>query len=203
MINFQNIEESTNIILCMEQNVEEIFDEKQKIELKNYKYKPFETNLIISKIIYQIIISGILLILTIIALVYSFHGNKDYKTYRDFYIELNKNPPSDLSGLDSALYGYNKFWVDFGNYENSILISFLIFLIFYLLFEILSLLIHKNIIKLDYNNGFFYNLLLLVNIGFYILFKIFFPLFFFLFIFSILVINKMPMILIILHLKIV
>ena len=192
MINFENIGESSNIILCMEQNVEEIFDEKQKIELKNYKYKPFGTKLIISKIIYQIIFSGISFIVTIIAITYSFHGNKYYKAYRDYYIKLDKYPSTYLSALDSLLYGYNKFWVDFGNYENSILISFLIFLIFYLLFEILSLLIHKNIIKLDYNNGFFYNLLLLVNIGFYILFKIFFPLFFFLFIFSILVINKSP-----------
>ncbi len=191
MENFPNIGESTNIILCMEQNVEDFFNEKQKIELKNYKYKPFETKLIISKIIYQIIITGISIILTILSIVYSFHGNNDYKTYRDFYIELDKNPPLYFE-LNSLLCGYNKFWADFGNYENSILMSFLIFIIFYLLFEIFSLLIHNNIIKLDYKKGFFYNLLLLVNIVFYILFKIYFPLFFFLSIFSILIISKNP-----------
>ena len=100
----------------MEQNVEEIFDEKQKIELKNYKYKPFGTKLIISKIIYQIIFSGISFIVTIIAITYSFHGNKYYKAYRDYYIKLDKYPSTHYSALDSLLYGYNKFWVDFGNY---------------------------------------------------------------------------------------
>ena len=189
MLNFPSLNESTNIILCMEQDVEDIFDKKQKLELMNYKYKPFNTKRIISKIMYHIIISGISFIFTIIAIAFSFHGNKYYKAYRDYFIQLENN---SISGLDSILYGFNKFWVDFGNYENSILVSFLIFIIFYLLFEILSLLIHKNVIKLDYKNGLFYNLLILINMAFYFLFKIYLPLFFFLLIFSYIVLFNDP-----------
>jgi hypothetical protein len=190
-INFQNIMDSTNINLYIEQNEENFFDKKQKLELKNYKYKAFETKMIISKIIYFIIFSGISFISAIIAIVYSFHKNKYYKAYRDYFIYYY-NVASTSSSLIENLYGYNKLWVDFGNYENDILISFLVFIILFILFEIFSLLIHKNIIGLDYKNGFFYNILLLSNMIFYILFKIYLPLLFFLFIFSILIIAKKP-----------
>ena len=64
----------------------------------------------------------------------------------------------------------------FGDFENGILISLLIFIIFYLIFEILSLLIHKGVIKIDYQNGLFYQIIVFTNIIFYILFKIYFAL---------------------------
>ena len=64
----------------------------------------------------------------------------------------------------------------FGDFENGILISLLIFIIFYLIFEILSLLIHKGVIKIDYQNGLFYQIILFINIIIYILFKIYFAL---------------------------
>ena len=55
----QKFGQSSDIILCLEQNIEEILDDKKKVELQNYKYKAFDTKRIISKIILQIIFSGL------------------------------------------------------------------------------------------------------------------------------------------------
>ena len=175
---------SSDTIFCMEQIIEETLDEKDKQELNNYLYKAFDTKRIISKIIFNIIISGVSFIFSIIAISYSFSNNKYYKEYRDYFNEsdnININNNKNLEfGLVSILTGYTKFWCDFGNYEKSILVSFLVFIIIFLLFEIFSLLIHKNIIKLEYQRGFFYNFILLFNMAFYLIFKVFLPLFVFL-----------------------
>ena len=80
----------------------------------------------------------------------------------------------------------------FGDFENGILISLLIFIIFYLIFEILSLLIHKGVIKIDYQNGLFYQIIVFTNIIFYILFKIYFALAIFLIFYSLGVIVQSP-----------
>ena len=180
----QKFGQSSDIILCLEQNIEEILDDKKKVELQNYKYKAFDTKRIISKIILQIIFSGLSFIITIIAIVYSFNKNEYYKAYRVYFNEIDENFLTNISGFESLLPGYTKFWCDFGNYQNSIFVSFLIFVILYLLFEIFSLLIHKSVIKLAFQIGIFHNIIIWINMAFYFIFKVYFPLYLFLFIFS-------------------
>ena len=83
-------------------------------------------------------------------------------------------------------------WAEFGDSENALLISFLIFVILFLCFEIFSLLLHKIVIKIDYQNGIFYKLILYINIVFFVLFKIYLPLIIFSFIYSIIVLFVSP-----------
>ena len=174
----------SDIILCTQQNNEEILNQKQKIELETYKNKYFGSNRIISKIIFHIILSAISFVFTLISIIFSFHDNKYYKAYREYFIQIDKIYPTEILGLDSILTGYQKFWCEIGNLEYSILVSFLIFIFIFLVFEIFSLLIHKGTKQLDYQKGILYNFLLLLNMAFYIIFKIYFPLFIFLTIYS-------------------
>ena len=107
-------------------------------------------------------------------------------------LESEKEAESEDSILDSILPSFAIFWCDLGDFENGILISLLIFIIFYLIFEILSLLIHKGVIKIDYQNGLFYQIIVFTNIIFYILFKIYFALAIFLIFYSLGVIVQSP-----------
>jgi len=70
--NLPNFKESANVKICLEQDIEDFLNEKQKIELKDYKYKIFNTKRIVSKIWYQIIFTLLILIFSIIAIEYSF-----------------------------------------------------------------------------------------------------------------------------------
>ena len=166
-----NMAQSSDIILCLEKNKEELFDEKQKEELCNYKYKFINTKRIIAKIIYNIIIISFSVAFAILALVFSFGNNKHYKAYKKYIDQIDQ----------SLLTGYIKFYFSLGNFENYVLISFLLVGFIFLIFEIISLIIHKKKCNIKYN------LILFMNVIFYILFKIYFPLFLFLFIYSFLV----------------
>ena len=182
----------TDSILCLERNNEEILEEKEKTLLQNYKYKAFNTKRIISRIIMQIIMSSITIIFIIVTLSYSFKGNVYYKAYSDYLIQFDDYLSTGIISLNSALPTYTKFWAEFGNSENALLISFLIFVILFLCFEIFSLLLHKIVIKIDYQNGIFYKLILYINIVFFVLFKIYLPLIIFSFIYSIIVLFGSP-----------
>ena len=183
---------SNENILCLENTLEEILSPEDNKELTKYKYKPFKTSKIIARIIYNIIISSITIVFTIVNLAYGFKGNIYYKAYREYFVQIDEAYLTYLFGLESILPGYTQFWCDFGNFENGILVSFLIFTIFYLLFEIFSLLLHKSILSLSYQKGIFYQIILLTNIVFFFFFKIFFPLLLFSFIYSIFVLAKPP-----------
>ena len=108
------------------------------------------------------------------------HNNKAYKDYRDIII---LNPLSN----------YEIFWCDFGQYENGILISYFILLILVLLYEIVSLLIHYNVIKLEIGQNFFYKMIILINFTFEIIFVIYLFLLLYLFSLSILIVSKTPL----------
>ena len=166
-----NITQSSDIILCLEIKKEEIFDEKQKEELCNYNYKFINTKKIITKIIYNIIITSLAIAFTILAFVFSFSNNKYYKAYKEYFEQIDQN----------LLTSYIKSFFNLGNFENYFLISFLSVAIIFLIFDIISLIIHKKKGEIKYN------LMILMNIVFYILFKIFFPLLLYLFIYSFLV----------------
>ena len=72
-------------------------------------------------------------------------------------------------------------------------ISYLIFLIIFIVIEILSLLIHKNVIKIKIE-GFFHYLILGLNLLFYALFLIYTPLLVYLFVYCIIVSSVSPLI---------
>ena len=192
IINF-NLPEGGDVILCLESNNEHILDDKEKGYLFNFKKNEFNTEKrIISKFIAQIIYSGLIFILLIVNISYSFNRNIYYDAYRDYLLESEKEAESEDSILDSILPSFAIFWCDLGDFENGILISLLIFIIFYLIFETLSLLIHKGVIKIDYQNGLFYQIIVFTNIIFYILFKIYFALAIFLIFYSLGVIVQSP-----------
>ena len=182
----------TDSILCLERNNEEILEEKEKTLLQNYKYKAFNTKRIISRIIMQIIMSSITIIFIIVTLSYSFKGNDYYKAYSDYIIQFDEYLLTGILSINSALPTYTKFWADFGDSEKATLISFLIFVILFLAFEIFSLLLHKIVIKIDYQNGIFSKIILLINMIFFVLFKIYLPILTFSFIYSIIVLLVSP-----------
>ena len=181
---------SENRVICLQMNNEEILEDKDKALLQFYKYKEFDFKRIISRIILQIIYSGIQFILIIVLLCLSCNSNDYYKAYRDYLIEYDKLLSN--IGLDSLLPTYVYFWCDFGDIESDILISLLVFIIIYLGFEIFSLLVHKIVIKIDYNNGIFAKILLFANMIYYILFKIYLPLLVFLAIYTIVIFIYSP-----------
>ena len=66
--------EGGDFILCLESNNEHILDDKEKGYLSNFKKNEFDTEKrIISKFIAQIIYSGLIFILLIVNLSYSFN----------------------------------------------------------------------------------------------------------------------------------
>ena len=192
ILSFQ-LPEGGDVILCLECNNDHILDDKEKATLKYFKKNDFNTEKrIISKLILQIIYSGLIFILLIVNLSYSFNGNKYYTTFRDNLIESEKEATNGDLILDSILSSFAIFWCDLGDFENGILISLLIIIILYLIFEIISLLIHKGLIKIDYQNGLFYQIILFTNMVFYILFKIYFALALFLIFYSLAAIIETP-----------
>ena len=201
-----NINNNLNITPYEEKNQDEIFDEKQKIALESYKTKYFNMQRIAGKILFQIIISGIIFVFLIVILSLSFKNNEQYTEYRDIFISLDESYSSIYSsysyylpgftGITSILPGYTKFWCDMGDLEGDILISYLIFIILFILFEVFSFLMHKKKLqkwlKFDFTNNIFHNVVLLTNIAFYILFKIYVPILWFLFVYTIIAIVVEP-----------
>lgn len=168
--------QSSDIILCLEKNKEELFDEKQREELCNYNYKFFNTKRIIAKIIYNIIIISVAIAFAIIAFIFSFGNNKYYNEYKEYIDQIDQ----------SLKTWYIKFYFNLGNFENDVLISFLLVGFLFLIFEIISLIIHKKKAEIKYS------LIIFMNIIFYILFKIYFPLLLFLFIYSFIIFGEKP-----------
>ena len=109
-------------------------------------------NGIIGQKIYLIIIGGIDLLYTIVSLSTLIGKNANYLLYSTNICA--SSTLSDALSTYSSLLGlstsntdsFTDFWCNIGNFENGVLISYLIFIIIYLAFEIFSLLIHKNII---------------------------------------------------------
>ena len=117
-------------------NLIDILDENEKRLYKEYHGPKCYHKGIIGNIIYYIIYISINIAFVISALVLEINNHKGYKNYRD---SIKLNPLSN----------YEKFWCSFGKYENGILLSYSILLILALVFEIISLLILKNIIKIE------------------------------------------------------
>ena len=113
-----------------------------------------------------------------------------YSLYRNGFTLISSS--SSFSMDDYNLPTFTQFWCNIGKVEDGVLISYFIFLILYLGFEIFSLLLHKNVIKLEIK-GILYNIIVLINLIFLIIFYIYIPLFIYLFIYSILVSTISPL----------
>ena len=173
--------------LFMEKNQEELLDKKKQLELKLFK-NSYKNGL--SGNVLTIIIICLISLAFIIAVLLNL--NKNYKYYKDFraYIieksqlisynntYFDKNEP--MNGKN-RLPSFTQSWCDFGKVESDITISYLIFIILYICFQIIQYLIHKGIIKLDTKKGISYYIIIFINSLFYIVFMIFSPLLFYLF----------------------
>ena len=87
---------------------------------------------------------------------------------------------------------FTQFWCDIGKAELGVLISYLIFLFLFIAYEILTFLIHKNIIKLKID-GKLYHIVVGLNLFFCIIVYIYIPFVFYLFIYSIIVTTISPL----------
>ena len=100
--------------------------------------------------------------------------------------------PSDLLETDTQS-SYRKLWCGIGNFEVGVLTSYFIFIILFFGFEIVCLLIHKNIIKLKIEGeAKLYYIIVGINILFLVIFYTFLPFLLYLFVYSMIVILSYP-----------
>ena len=173
-------EKEINFFLKEINYIDTLDKDKAKLYKKFYDPKCCYGNGIIAEIRKTIVMVSMDIAFVISAFCLLIHNNKAYKDYRDIII---LNPLSN----------YEIFWCDFGQYENGILISYFILLILVLLYEIVSLLIHYNVIKVEIGQNFFYKMIILINFIFEIIFSIYFFLLLYLFSLSILVFSTTPL----------
>jgi len=185
----QIMDQTTNLFL--EQNQEDLLDQKNQSELKNFKNSCKDG--LSENVLTIIIINLFSLAFIIVALCKLMKNDIYYQDYRAYVIEKSgliiynttyfgvNTPINENYGLPS----FSKFWCDFGKFESKITTSYLIFIILHICFQIISYLIHKRIIKLDIKRGICYNIIIFFNSLFYVVFMIFFPFLFYLFFVSI------------------
>ena len=118
--------------------------------------------------IYNIIYAFINFCLTIGALLTLIKNNI-------YYVSL----ALDICPYQYNLSSYTTFWCEIGDLESSILGSYLVFIVLYLTFEIFSILVHKDITKVEIK-GILYDILFGFNGLFVVIFYIYIPLFFYL-----------------------
>ena len=185
----QIMDQSTNLFL--EQNQEDLLDQKNQLELKNFKNNC--KNGLSENVLITILINLFSLVFIIIALLKLMKNDKYYQDYRAYVLEksgliIYNNTYFGVNTLIDENYGlpsFSKFWCDFGKVESDITTSYLVFIILHICFQIISYLIHKRIIKLDIKRGICYYLIIFFNSLFYVVFMIFFPFLFYLFFFFI------------------
>ena len=125
--------------------------------------------------------SGINIIFVIVALTTLIKKNPHYIALETIVCPISSNPLSKYLGEDiDDTASFTTFWYIIGSFENGILISYLIFLILFLVIEIITLLTHKVIRKKI--EGILYYIILGFNLLFYVIFLIYTPLLLYLFI---------------------
>ena len=175
-------------ILGIELMKEECLNESDEAEYFSYMKDFLCFKGLIGNIIFLIVISGCIFIFIIVNFSTLIKNDKYYRDYREFLLQL------ESFEIAYNLPTFAKFWCDFGGVEVDVVVSFFIFIILFLVFEIMSLLLHKNILKfLDITQGKFKTIVILINLVFYILFLIYSPLFFYLLVYSIIVTACSPL----------
>lgn len=148
--------------------------------------------------IYLIIIGAINLLFVIVSLA-TLIGKDEYYLAYSASICASSTLSDALSsfssflGINTSTDSFTNFWCNIGSFENGVLISYLIFIIIYIAFEIFSLLIHKKVINLNINGGILYYIIVFMNILFFVIFYIYMPLLFFLTVYSIIVTASSPL----------
>jgi len=156
---------------------------------------------LIRNLIFIMIIAVITFIFVIVALSTLIKKNEHYVALATTICPMTSNPlseylgdyyTSNLDSLKGDTTSFTTLWCKVGSVENGVLISYFIFLIIFILIEILLLLIHKNVIKIAIE-GFLYNLILGFNLLFYALLQLYNPLLFYLFVYCIIVSSNSPL----------
>ena len=104
----------------------------------------------------------------------------------EYYLELSEDVCTKKS-----FSTFTDFWCNIGDYETNIISSYFVFIILFMSFQLFSILIHKDVAKLEIK-GILYYILIGIDSIFLILFYIYLPLFFFLCAYSIIVLSTNP-----------
>ena len=165
-INAQNI--------LIEKGLIETLDPKQKNKHISY----YKSGLVSHKIT-LIFLSLINFGLTIGAFTTLIKNNNEYILYSLDICKNNQNIP------------FISFWCDIGIYEINIINSHFVFIILFISFEFFTILVHKDITKLEIK-GILYYLIIGIDSTFLIIFYIFIPLLFYLLAYSVIVLSTSP-----------
>ena len=184
-----------------ERKIEDTLKDKEKKEYQSFIKSKCCGSGMVGQITYLLIISGINFISVIVAIATSIRKNKGYLILHTLYCPLDSVINDYLGGAASSLLdgfsgadsSFRKFWCGLGSFEDGVLISYLIFIILFIGFEMVSLLIHKQIIKLSIEEeGILYYILIGANSIFLVIFCVFFPLLFYLFFYIMIIIASTP-----------
>ena len=192
-INF-NDEKKNDVIVCTEIRKEEnITGFFHKIIAKNKTGCCERT--IIGLLILFTIIGSINFILVITSILTTIKKNAYYQSFRAEVMLSQGDYYSYFTGSSSDnenIPTFTNFWCNVGKVEDGILISYMVFHVIFLCFEIFSLLLHSNVIKLEIK-GIIYNIIVLINIIYLVIFYIYIPLILFLFLYSLIVLAASPL----------
>ena len=171
----------SDYVQCNQKRLEDLLKDKSKlvIKFKNKEYSCFKS--MASQKLFYLVIGIINFILVILAISTSIKKNIYYKNFKlEILFYTEDNPLS-----------FKKFWCEIGQAEDGVLISYLIWLILYIGFEIFTYLIQKGVITLKLE-GILYHIIVGLNCFFLVIFYIYIPLTFYLFIYTIIVIAVSP-----------
>ena len=194
-------EQEQGFVQTTERRVEDTLKDKEKKEYLSFMKSLCCGSGMIGQIVFLLIFSGIDFVFVIAAIATSIRKNAAYLILHTLYCPLDNILNDYLGGAASSLLaGFSgndsslkTFWCGIGSFEDGVLISYLIFIILFIGFEILSLLIHKQVIKLSIEEeGILYYILIGTNSIFLVIFYIFTPLLNYLFIYIIIIIATTP-----------
>ena len=180
-ININDQDQSPQILKCDEKKTEYIFNPQLRTYATYYN-RLYEKGMYgtIKYLLISIIIHIILIIISLSTLI---QNDNNYKKFKEF-ISLNSKTLISLT--------YNSFWCDIGKYELGILLSYLIYVILVLIYEIIFFLIHKNKIHLEIGTGILYKTIIIINFFIFTIFTTFNILILLLIIYSIIVVARSP-----------
>ena len=197
----ENKPQEQALVQGIERRIEDTLKGDNKKEYESFRLAPCCGQGMIGEIIFLIIISGINFVFIIVALATLIKKNKYFLVLYTFYCPLDNilndfgisNSVNEWPTVSTETSSFTIFWCKIGKYEDGVLISYLIFIILFLCFEILSLLIHKKVIRLSIEGeGILYYILICANSLFLVIFYIYIPLLFYLFVYSIIVLSTNP-----------
>ena len=171
----------SDYVQCNQKRLEDLLKDKSKlvIKFKNKEYSCFKS--MASQKLFYLVIGIINFILVILAISTTKKKNIYYKNFKAEILFYTENNP----------VSFKKFWCEIGQAEDGVLISYLIWLILYIGFEIFTYLIQKGVITLKLE-GILYHIIVGLNCFFLVIFYIYIPLTFYLFIYTIIVIAVSP-----------